>query len=60
MSNIPNISALSVRKFAGEQNYAGGKKNFRSGLLYDLRKQGMVLKGDYGLCNGTKGRKHGD
>ena len=53
MNTIPRISELSIRRFAGEKNYADGKKNFRNGLLHNFHRQGMMLKGDY---SGTDGR----
>lgn len=53
MNTIPPISELSIRRFAGEKNYADGKKNFRNDLLHNLHKQGMMLKGDY---SGPDGR----
>lgn len=57
MNTIPPINELSIRRFAGEKNYADGKKNFRNGLLHNLHKQGMMLKGDYSGLDGRLAMK---
>src|SRR5438094_6748585 len=50
MSALPGFSEADIRTRVGETSYERGEEYFRSGAIFDARKQGRTLKAQ---CEGT-------
>src|SRR5690242_19965733 len=50
MNSLPRVTEAQIRSRVGETSFARGREYFRSGAIYDARKQGRTLKAQ---CEGT-------
>lgn len=51
MSTIPTITEQDIRSLVGEANFQRGERYFRSGSIFETRRQGMTLKA---RCQGSR------
>src|SRR5437879_3172855 len=51
MSTIPKVAVKTIRSLVGEQSFERGEEYFRSGAIFDAKRQGRTLKA---RCEGSR------